>query len=418
MKKEAFVCFFVTTLLMLTSVQVMAKGGRIHSGNLKVIPGITVEEVYDDNIYLGNGTNRTTELEESDWITHIKPGIMVDYGFAGQRGGLTLGYQGDLAYYDDNDQNDWRNHTGIFGLNYSAPGGLFFGVNNVYTSAEDPYGSDSQYKLGVAQTKRWENDLGSKLGFVFSNRLKVIGFYNYYKQDYKEREDFSQDYDDNEFGTGLEMKVFPKTWGFIRYHYGERDYYSHPAIVNGVATNSTNRNDADFDWHRVNMGLNWDSGAKLSGEVNFGYQWLDYDNRLDPVGNRYEDKDTWIASTAVNFEATKTTTLSLSIWRQVTPTGSNTKEFYEDTGVGLSLEQVFLAKFTLSVIGNYSSNDYNMPAVKKKNNDNYGAGIGLDYDIQDWLSAGVKYSYSKKDSNYRADEYSDNQFSLSVSLVY
>jgi len=403
---------------MLTSVQVTAKGGRIHAGKLKIIPGLTVEEIYDDNIYLGNGTNRTTELEESDWITHIKPGVMLDYGFAGQRGGLTLGYQADLAYYADNDRNDWKNHTGIFGLNYAAPGGLFFGFNNVYTNAEDPYGSDSQYKLGVAQTKRWDNDLKSKLGFVFSNRFKVTGFYNYFRQDYKERADFSQDYDDNEFGAGLDIKLFPKTWGFIRYHYGERDYYSHPAIVNGVATNSTGRNDADLNWHRVNTGLTWDSGAKLSGEVNFGYQWWDYDNRLDPAGNRYKDKDTWIAATAVNFEATQTTTLSLSIWRTVKITGSNTKEYYEDTGVGLNLEQVFLTKFTLSVSGSYSSNDYNMPVVKKKKNDNYGAGIGLSYDIQDWLSAGVKYSYSKKDSNYRADEYSDNQFSMSVSLVY
>jgi len=418
MKKAIFVYCFVISFLVLFVSSVMAQGGNIHFGNLKVIPSLTVEEVYDDNIYLANGTNRTTELEESDWITHFKPGLMLDYGFAGQRGGLMLGYQGDLAYYADNDKNDWKNHTGIFGLNYAAPGGLFLGINNVYTRAEDPYGSDNQYKLGVAQTKRWENDLNSKLGFVFSNRFKVIGFYNYFRQDYKERADYSQDYDDNEFGAGLEMKVFPKTWGFIRYHYGERDYYSHPAIVGGVATNSTNRNDADLDWHRVNMGLTWDSGAKLSGEVNFGYQWMDYDNRIDPNGNRYEDKDTWIASTVVNFDATSTTRLSLTLSRSVKPSGANTYVYYEDSSMGLNLSQKFLTKFTFSVGGSYGKNDYNDPVPKKKKQDNYLFDIGLDYQIQDWLAAGIGYSFMKKDSNYRQDEFKDNQFSMSVSLVY
>ena len=111
-------------LLMFLSVSAMAQEGKIRVGNLKIIPALTLQEGYDDNIYLGNGNNNTTELEEEDWITHLQPSILFNYDFIG-RGGLTLGYQGDLAYYDDNDQNGWKTHTAFLNFNYDAPGGLY-----------------------------------------------------------------------------------------------------------------------------------------------------------------------------------------------------------------------------------------------------------------------------------------------------
>ena len=109
----------VITLLVLVTAPAMAQVGKIQAGNLKIIPGITVQGVHDDNIYLGSGTNNTTEIEESDWITHLIPSLFFDYSFA-QRGSLNFGYQGDFAYYDDNDQNDWKRHEGIFCLNYNS----------------------------------------------------------------------------------------------------------------------------------------------------------------------------------------------------------------------------------------------------------------------------------------------------------
>jgi len=410
MKKGLFVFCFVVISLLFFVPGVMAQGGKIHFGKLKVIPSLTVQAVYDDNIYLNNSTIGRVE---DDWITHIKPGLGFDYRFPGERGGVSLGFMGDLAYYNDNDDNDWQTYNVLFGLNYNAPGGLILGINNIYTDAEDPYGSDNEYNLGVPNTKRWINDLETEIGYDFSNRFKVFGFYNFYTQQYDLRKDQTQDYNSNEAGAGFQMKLLPKTWGFIRYHFGKRDYNSHPP-----GTGLTNANDADYDWHRANMGLTWDSGAKFSGEINFGYQWMDYDNRLDPNGNRYEDKDTWIASTAVNFDATPTTRLSLTLSRDIRPSGANTYEYYEDTSVGLNLRQKFLRKFTFRLGGSYGKNDYNDPVPKKKKQDNYLFDTGLDYQIQDWLTAGIGYSYMKKDSNYRQDEFKDNMFIMSVSLIY
>ncbi len=393
--------------LALGSLLLLSTQGTAWGRNLTVIQSIALEGVYDDNIYL---TNSSVENEEQDWITHVRPTIGLDLYFV-ERGGMALGYRGDFAYYKDNHRNDWQTHTGFFSFNYEAPAGLIVGINNTYTHAEDPYGSDSQYGLGDP-TKRWNNDLKGKIGYKFGQRFKILGFYNYYKQAYDLERDRTQDYHDTEFGYAVQMRLLPRTWGFIRYHFGERDYYSHPASASPPAIES---DDADFKWHRINTGLAWEPSAKMTGEVNFGYQWKNYDNETDPRGDAYEDKNTWIAATAVSFAATSTTTLSLNVTRALRESGSNTNEFFEDTSIGLGLTKALMSKVSLSLNGSYGKNEYN---IDQKKQYNYLASIGAKVPVKDWLSAGVRYTYKRKDSSRGQDEFTDNQLMISLSAQY
>jgi uncharacterized protein (PEP-CTERM system associated) len=180
----------------------------------------------------------------------------------------------------------------------------------------------------------------------------------------------------------------------------------------------TDQNNANFDYNRVSAGLTWDSGAKFSGELNFGYVWVSYDNELDPQGNRYENVDTWNAATNINYFATSTTTLSLTIARALRYTGSNTAQFYTDTGIALGLAQVFLQRFTLTAQAAYARYNYNLPSDPFEKQDNYLGSVGLNYQIWDWLSAGVAYTYLKKESNYPENDYTDNRVLFSLRAVY
>ena len=406
MKKRILLTCLAFSFILFLTTNVMAQGGNIHVGKMKVIPGVTVQAIHDDNIYSNN------ENEVSDWITHVKPELGLSYDFP-ERGSLTMGYRGDFAYYSDNSDNDWNSQAGYLVLDYKSPGGFILGFDNTYTDTGDPYGSDNQYGLGEPKTERWYNDLKGKIGYEFTNRFRVLGYYNFYKQEYDLERDKTQDYKKNEVGVGVEMKVLPKTWAFIRYHRGERDYYSYPA-----GSGLTETNDADFDLDRVNIGLSWDTGSKIGGELNFGYEWRDNKNTTDVNGQIYDDKDSWIASTAVNYDATSTTRLSLNISRAIRPSGANTSEYFEDTIFGLGLRQKLLEKFTLNASVSYGTNDYNLPEDNKREQDNYNAGLGLDYQIRNWLKAGVAYAYKKKDSNYPEDEFTDNQFIFTISAVY
>jgi len=389
-----------------------AQGAKLQFGDLAIVPGLSLSAEHDDNIYLGNGDNTREEQETSDWIMHVIPSISLDFKLP-DRGTLAAGYMADLAYYDDNDDNDWKRHVATLLLDYTAPGGIILGVDNEFVHTEDPYSSENEFALGVPQVKRWYDDLNTKVGYDFSDQFKLLGYYNFYKQNYDDEIDFSQDYKSDEFGAGAAIRLFPQTWGFLRYHYGQRDYFTHPK-----ASGVTSKNDADFDWHRANAGLTWDATAKLSGELNLGYQWKNYDNRADVEGNKYDDKETWIASTYVTFEATPLATLSTSLTRALRDTGSDTNEYFEDTGAGLNLAYVFREKFTFNVGGSYAYHDYNEPKNKKRNDNNYRGAIGVDYEIQDWISVGTMYQYWEKDSNYSENDFEDNRFTFKVSFVY
>ncbi len=409
--------FLVIASIIFLSAPVVADGGKIRTGKFTIVPRLTVQGVYDDNVFLGSGTKDPTneevtrrEKEESDRILHIMPALLLDYSL-GVRGSVNLGYAGDVARYDDFSDNDWQNHQGSFGLDYYAPGGLIVGVDNVYLYAEDPYSSLNEYELGTAGIERWSDNLGTKIGFEFSDKFRVLAYYNYYKQDYDRDQDFTQDYDFNELGAGLQMRLLPKTWGFMQYHYGERDYFTHLGDV-------TEDNDADFDWHRVNAGLTWDSGAKLSGELNLGYQWKAYNNATDFRGASYDDKDTWVASTSISSQATENTMVSLTVLRALRDRGSNTNEYFEDTGIGLGLQQVVLEKMIFTVNGLYSEHDYNEWLGGHRKDDNYRASLDFEYRIKDWVRAGLGYKYWKKDSNAKEYGFTDNQFMATIEIVY
>jgi hypothetical protein len=408
MEKRVFVVFLAVGLSISVATHAVAQGGNIRIGKLGIFPGISVQGVHNDNIYLSTGTAAHPAV--SDWITHIMPDVRLNYPFP-ERGSCSLGYQGDFAYYEEFEDNDWQRHRALFALNYNAPGGVILAVSNTYTDTDDPYGSDAGYKTGVPKTKRWYDDLKATLGYHFSNRFKVLGHYNYFKQEYDLEKDADQNYVANELGTSLQMRLLPKSWGFMRWHYGERDYFTHPP-----GTGATEENDADFVWQRINTGLAWDIGAKLAGELNFGYIWIDYKNEFDAstTPKRYEDKGTWIAATALSFRATATTTLGLNITRAPKSVGARSRELFMYTSAGIRIDKILIHRISLTVGASYAKSDYNIPKDSPREDDEYHGNIGLNYRIKHWLRAGVDYIYRKRDSNYTDNEYVNNKFIISL----
>jgi Putative beta-barrel porin 2 len=398
------------------------EGGRIHIGKVTVIPGIRLSGNYDSNIFLGNGyTNnpnnpgttvngKLSKPVESDYIFNVNPGLLINYDI-GDRGHLNLGYEGAWAFYNDFTVQNWNNQRGILDFDYKAPSGLIAGVRNVYNNGNDPYGDATQFGLGFTQ-KRWNNDLNAKLGWDFFNRFKVIGFYNFYKQKYRDVRNSTQNWTDNVGGLEFAYRILPKTWAFVRYHYGTQSFNDDQILSANDASNKRNR---------VSGGLAWDGGGKLGGELNFGWQWLNYDNNVDTQGNTYENRNTWSANTSIDYRATETTALTLNISRAIRTTGSARQEYYDDTQVGISVFQDLPYKFSATGGFVYSKNDYNTlntQLTEDRVDDNYNAYAGVTYKIRSWLDASLNYRYLKKDSNDVTQSFTDNQVSLSLGAAY
>lgn len=389
----------------------VAGQGGMNFGNLKISPGMAGQVVYDDNIFLKNGSNNTTQAKVSDWIYHTQPSLLLNYTLP-ERGFVNMGYRGDWAFYNDNTGNNWKNNQGFLAVDYKSPTGLIVKIDDLLVNAEDPYGSADQYNIGRV-TKRWYNDLKSQFGYLFTDRFRTFVYYNFFTQSYKDDQDASQNYYDNEVGFGVEAKFLPKTWAFLRYYYGKRDFFA-----NSIASNVK----ANADWQRTNAGLTWDASAKLTGEVNFGYQWKSYDNlAISTGGQRDKNVNTWIAATSLYYKPLETTTVALTIARTPRDVAADTGEYFEDTGIGLSLRQIMLRRFTLKLAAIYSRNDYTAPAGSTdygRKDDNYQVNVGMDYKPNNWLTLGLDYWYNEKTSNISDVDFKDNRIIASVKLVY
>jgi hypothetical protein len=386
------------------------RGGHIRTGNLRLLGGLGLQAEYNDNIFYAS--DQPGDPVEKDWIGHIFPTLFLDYEMP-QRGGIRIGYKGDLAFYREFDENDWQNHLGQFDLDYRAPGGLIAIIKNTYARVSDPYGSANDFGLGVPQTKRWYNDLRTTLGYRFSRRFRLVGLFDGYIQKYDEQKDFTQNWKEYRGGLGAGTQIMTKTWGFLRYYYGERDYIDQLLGVN-------ESNDADFTFHQVNGGVNWDPGAKWAGELNLGYQWRKHKNEFDPSGRPYQDRNTWVAETSVNylprsanvFETRQTSLLTFNLLRGVRQVASNTNEFFDDTKFSFIMRQLLNPKWLIRWDAAYRHQKFENPQREKA--DTFFFRIGLSYNIQNWLGIGVLYEYDNKDSTVDLNDYKLNRFKITL----
>jgi hypothetical protein len=379
------------------------EGNSIGTGKLKFFPQLTVGVVSNDNIFLDEND------EESDVIIHVIPRLMIDYSLE-ERGSIRLGYVGNFAFYSDFSDNDWEKHDIGFQLDYNAPSGLFLDVKNDYVNTSDPFGSQDEYALGQ-QKDRWYNLFGVGLGYNHDDRLKIVGYFNFNKQEYDDKDvDYSQNFDETRYGVGLEKRIAQKTWGFARYYYGERAYKN-----DSPDETENSSNDADYSNDQVFLGLTWDAMSMITGELSFGYEWREYDNSVDPGGKPYKDEDTWLAATRINYSLKPgVTDLHVNLERGTYNRGSNTSERYDGTYFDVFLRHRFYSWYKLLVNFGIGNNDYN----DERSDDDYRAGIGLEYLIHRRWTLGIGYDYYRRNSNEPGESWTNNRGMIALTLKY
>ena len=392
-------------VVVVVPIGASAQQREIRLGHLHVIPSLSLQELYDDNIYYGNGSNRTTELKEADWITHTKPSLLLDYTLDG-RGGIKLGYEGDFAKYAKNSINDWRTNHGLFDVDYYAPGGLIVKIKDVFADAEDPYGAPNEFGLG-RKTKRWTEDCAAAVGFKFSDRFKVFMFYNFLKQRYDSKLDFTQNYSTGEIGAGCETKVADKTWLFLRYYAGHQSYDTHRTGVTGS-------NDASYGWKKVNTGLAWDPDARFQGQLNIGYQWNSFDNSHDQNNQSYKAKSSWIADTSVSYLQTATRTFTVALSRNFQLLGAGASGYSTNTALSIGMRQKIMSRYLLAVGYGYAINKYS--STEKRKDPIHTPMISFNYLLSDWLAADIGYSRIKNNSTSSSERYTGNRFSITLNV--
>jgi hypothetical protein len=389
------------------------KGGRLHIGNLRFLAALLNAQIeYNDNITWAAGGAADPIIDDN--IFHAFPTLYLDQTFD-QHGGWRLGYEGDIAVYQDTNANDWLKHLGRFDLQYQGPSKPIVQINNDYTLTDDPFGDVTQFGLGTP-TERWFNDFRSRFGYQFGERFRLLGFADYYKQEYNQQIAFTQNWDDYAVGTGVEFAVASKTWLFLRYFYGGQNYTTNAAGV-------TDTNNADYTYHQGNIGIDWEPGSRVRGQVDFGYQRRKYKNTTDPSGTAYKDKNTWVTATSISYlpadlknvpdyELSDNYIINFNLWRGLYSVGANTADYFTEAGIGGAVRYDLSPWLNLSWYLERSERKY-QNAVNEKAG--WGAwGLDLTFRIVSWLGLEASYAWEKQNSTVSTNDFKINRVTLTL----
>ena len=121
-------------------------------------PRISVSETYDDNIDLD-----PDDEKESDWITVLSPGFLLELD--SKKTQLDLDYEFGLSYYLQDSTRDTIRHRGQLSWDQQLAEYLGLHVTNIFTRSEDPLrGEDGRI-----------TDISSKRDVQYRNDAVALG---------------------------------------------------------------------------------------------------------------------------------------------------------------------------------------------------------------------------------------------------
>lgn len=361
--------------------------GNIGSGAWEIHPYAGVEQRYDDNIFLD------PDNEQDDQISVVTGGINLTTTVKEHQ--FEFDYRADLIEYWDHSTESTDDHTVFALVDLNSPSGFSVEIKDTFEkTAEQP-------DLERVRREERVRNIGSVTAEYQLTELDISVGYTNILDDYDELD--SLDKTENIVTLSPNYQVLPKVSVFCEYNYGWIDYDQ--SVF------------SDGDYHQARLGVKGELTSKLTGVVKGGYQWRDYDQAAT------EDFDGGVIFASLTEEFSERTQLEFFGDWGVTESSYSPNNYYRLSRLGLELKQKLGYKWSLNLEGSYQRNKYpeqtsaaNQSAKRK--DDVLIGGIGVDYQIQDWLVAGVNYNHRDRSSNLDAFDYGNNRFSVNLLATF
>jgi hypothetical protein len=390
--------------------------------NLELTPGISVSEVYDDNIYL-----RSTN-EKSDYITAVSPWLSLNV--LSEKNSLVLRYAPTFVWYDDENQNDTVRHLGTLTFAQDLTKHLRFDLTDTYLKSEEPI-EETEGVEGVRTTRNpYQRNTGSaSLRYLFGpENALTVG----YRNSILENEDVTLDdgTTQNPFGTvaywfnvrnGLEIdyeftdanfsrddgsvagddytghgagirylhRFTPHTTGSLGYHFTNRDF-------DGLTE--------DYEVHDGLIGFEHFFSPDFSVSLGAGY--------FSVKNERSDDEDglTYDASLIKRFARGSFAIGGSGGWDEHYLEAERrglTRYWSADT----RLEYRILEPLSGYVGGSYRQDERDLDKRKWKTSR---GNCGLAWAFHRWVSLSLDYTYVERDDDVDAEDYKANRVMLIV----
>jgi opacity protein-like surface antigen len=373
--------------------------GNIHIGQLKIHPSLSIKEEYNDNIF------HEASNEKGSAITTVSPGICFQFPF--QRHFFQLDYRADIIEAE-------RYHRVYDTDSHFTNVMLNLNFNRLNLLLGDNWASDStppDYKNDI-RNDYYQNRAFFEASYKLPGRYKIKGFYSNEFRDFdtfRKPGQFDPELDNymkNEAGLTLYYRFLPLTSALLEYGF--------------THLNNTDKGfpTTDSDSHRIWLGLTWEATAKIVGTIKGGYVTRDYDGPSD-------DWDGFGMEGDLKYKFSSFTTFSFKGFRKLLETSVTEEEgwygtYYVSTGGTLSINHRFNYKLSAEASVSYFKDDYRERGLigKKRDDDRFGFGFGINYKPQDWLGCRLSYNYVDNDSNIEVEDYRENRITANISLTF
>lgn len=405
-------CILLSVFLMLAWTSSACAQDHLRFGTL----GLEYSGEFNDNIF------SDSDNEKSDYIHTITPSINLVFPGTNPGNYLKARYGVDIVRYDDYSDTDYEDHRFFAGFGYRSPVGIYVMADDFYQNTADPYGSENTYNEGI-QTERWNNTFDMTAGYDFANTYTVEAYGRNFVERYDRKEDKYQN------------RIRTTVGGMALYRLNKIQVLGE---LRGVAVKFDEQNDDIDGWDDNNsqdhtmtealVGFRFQPGGKIVGNAKIGYQTVSFENDEDKNGNNYSDDPEMIVEADVNYFLSDRTSFIVFAGRNrnMSVTADNADDVsssYMNTYGGVGITQKMMNKFSLNVEYERNAEDY--LDVSGGNDDkllitNTLRG-GFDYDINDWLDAGLTLSYKDKKSDtnqYEDEEYTVTRYAFYIELTY
>ncbi len=394
-----------TTAISLQDV-IGGKTGYIH-------PYLAIGEYFTDNFY------EVEYRRQGEFVTRITPGVWVSLPASPYQmvrlktlnvapGGLELSrfrskgktrlqaygsYQADILIHDRFDNEDQVNQKAEGFFRYNFRGGLSVELLDVYELEHDSAGSGPTSSLDKFTSNLFE----TSVGYDLSSKTKFEVEYALYTLTYDDDSSQFRDRDDHRFSGRAFYRFMPKVSAFLEYNLISLDYDENTL--------------SDSDEHQVYLGVQWPQTIKSRWRAMIGYGEKDFDD------SARSDKNNFLGEIQFRHRFTSKTYVDLRANRRTNETDSQGADYILSHKIQLRYYQRLTAKFLASANMYYRNDDYKgAGSLGGRDDDYYGAGMDLTYRLTRWLNLAGGYSFLRRNSSIKPNDYNKNAVYLNLVL--
>ena len=366
----------------------LVKENALNVGQARFKTAVTASERFDDNIFL------TPDSKRSDYIAELNPQIFMDLPFGiDERHNFQVLYDAKLGAYSDHSDQNYQDQAATGLLNFKLPFG-YFAVKDFFNKTSDRAGTEFTTLI-----RRTDNQADAFFGVEF-NKLANEFNYTHFTRHFNALDFEAFNYSEDVGTSTTYYQLFPKTKALFEYNYGVINY------------TSDNTRDGNFNQYRV--GLKGDLTGKTIGVIKVGYQDRTYKS------DTREGFEHFVAELGLISQISDRTKVTVTFLDTAIESIYDNNNYYNNNSLRVELEQGLINHLTLNVLMGVDRNLYpeiGTTVPKKRKDTIWTGGVGLEYQVKDWVKTGIKYQYLEDISNIGPQNYKDNQVMVSITLM-